>query len=80
MDVAHDIAKHFDLPMERIVHVRDRAFNDQRCAANPPAPPALYCPDVCPSQAKIGNQHAGRRHAHKGDVAASCMNRSGVGT
>ena len=32
MDVAHDIAQHFGLPQERIVHVRDRAFNDQRYA------------------------------------------------
>ena len=32
MDVAHAIAKRFNLPEERIVHVRDRAFNDQRCA------------------------------------------------
>ena len=30
MDVAHSIAKHFNLPMDNIVHVRDRAFNDQR--------------------------------------------------
>ena len=30
MDVAHSIAKHFSLPMDNIVHVRDRAFNDQR--------------------------------------------------
>ncbi len=30
MDVAMAIAKHFNLPEERIVHVRDRAFNDQR--------------------------------------------------
>ena len=31
MDVAHDIAAMFDLPEENITHVRDRAFNDQRC-------------------------------------------------
>jgi hypothetical protein len=37
MDVAHDIAQHFGLPQERIVHVRDRAFNDQRCA------PPYFC-------------------------------------
>lgn len=30
MDVAQAIAKHFNLPNDRIVHVRDRAFNDQR--------------------------------------------------
>ena len=30
MDVAHAIAKHFNLPKDNIVHVRDRAFNDQR--------------------------------------------------
>ena len=30
MDVANCIAKHFNLPMDNIVHVRDRAFNDQR--------------------------------------------------
>ena len=35
MDVAHAIAKRFNLPEERIVHVRDRAFNDQRCACTP---------------------------------------------
>lgn len=39
MDVARAIAKHFDLPADRIVHVRDRAFNDQRCAA-------LACPSA----------------------------------
>ena len=30
MDVANAIAKHFKLPTDNIVHVRDRAFNDQR--------------------------------------------------
>jgi UDP-glucose 4,6-dehydratase len=30
MDVALAIAKHFNLPEDRITHVRDRAFNDQR--------------------------------------------------
>jgi len=30
MDVASCIAKRFNLPMDNIVHVRDRAFNDQR--------------------------------------------------
>ena len=30
MDVAHAIINHFNLPMDNIVHVRDRAFNDQR--------------------------------------------------
>ena len=30
MAVAKDIATHFNLPMDSIVHVRDRAFNDQR--------------------------------------------------
>ncbi len=30
MDVAHCIAERFNLPMDNIVHVRDRAFNDQR--------------------------------------------------
>ena len=30
MDVAKCIAKHFNLPMNNIVHVHDRAFNDQR--------------------------------------------------
>lgn len=29
LDVAQDIAKHFNLPKEKIVHVRDRAFNDR---------------------------------------------------
>ena len=39
MDVAHSIAKHFNLPMDNIVHVRDRAFNDQRWGMHPLAPP-----------------------------------------
>jgi UDP-glucose 4,6-dehydratase len=30
MDVAHDIAKFFDMPGDKIKHVRDRAFNDRR--------------------------------------------------
>ena len=30
LDVAHDIAAIFSLPVSKIVHVRDRAFNDQR--------------------------------------------------
>ncbi|CAL8462242.1 g1773 [Coccomyxa elongata] len=30
MDVAKAICKYFDLPEDRIIHVRDRAFNDQR--------------------------------------------------
>ena len=29
LDVAQDIAKVFELPSEKIVHVRDRAFNDR---------------------------------------------------
>jgi len=29
LDVAQDIAKVFKLPTEKIVHVRDRAFNDR---------------------------------------------------
>ena len=29
LDVASDIAEHFKLPKEKIVHVRDRAFNDR---------------------------------------------------
>lgn len=29
-DVALDIAKHFGLPADKIVHVKDRAFNDRR--------------------------------------------------
>lgn len=29
LDVAQDIAKVFKLPSEKIVHVRDRAFNDR---------------------------------------------------
>lgn len=32
MDVANAIARHFSVPEERIIHVRDRAFNDQRCS------------------------------------------------
>lgn len=32
LDVAHDIAKVFNLPSNNITHVRDRAFNDQRRA------------------------------------------------
>jgi dTDP-D-glucose 4,6-dehydratase len=30
LDVARDIAKIFDMPESKIVHVKDRAFNDQR--------------------------------------------------
>lgn len=30
LDVAHDIAAIFSLPASKIVHVRDRAFNDRR--------------------------------------------------
>ena len=46
LDVAHDIAAIFNLPADNITHVRDRAFNDQRCA------PLLSClcgnfPNVC---------------------------------
>lgn len=29
LDVASDIAEHFKLPKEKIIHVRDRAFNDR---------------------------------------------------
>lgn len=29
MDVAHDIRAYFKLPEDKIVHVRDRAFNDR---------------------------------------------------
>ena len=35
MDVARDIADMFDLPADNITHVRDRAFNDQRCGVLP---------------------------------------------
>lgn len=31
LEVAQDIAKHFGLPTDKVVHVKDRAFND-RCA------------------------------------------------
>lgn len=38
-DVARDIAAIFQLPFDKIQHVRDRAFNDQR-----------YCPTAaCPT-------------------------------
>lgn len=30
LDVARDIAKAFDLPLSKVVHVKDRAFNDRR--------------------------------------------------
>lgn len=30
LEVAHDIAAIFSLPKSKIVHVRDRAFNDRR--------------------------------------------------
>lgn len=30
-EVAADIAQHFGLPKQKIVSVRDRAFNDRRC-------------------------------------------------
>ena len=32
LDVARDIADHFKLPEDKIVHVRDRAFNDRYIA------------------------------------------------
>lgn len=41
MDVAKAICKYFDLPEDRIIHVRDRAFNDQRCTT---ALPMLHLP------------------------------------
>jgi len=34
LDVARDIAKIFDMSEDKIVHVKDRAFNDQ-CAPRP---------------------------------------------
>jgi hypothetical protein len=37
LDVARDIAKIFDMPESKIVHVKDRAFNDQ-CALMPCSP------------------------------------------
>ena len=30
VDVARDIAKSFGLPVAKIIHVKDRAFNDRR--------------------------------------------------
>ena len=42
LDVAHDIAKVFNLPSNNITHVRDRAFNDQRCAPCHPCFTRLY--------------------------------------
>ena len=69
MDVAHDIAKIFKLPTEKITHVRDRAFNDRRyyicddkllrlgALPQPRAAPALV-----PSPVSIA-QHALRLHA-----------------
>lgn len=30
VDVAKDIAKHFGLPEDKVVNVKDRAFNDRR--------------------------------------------------
>lgn len=30
LEVARDIAKHFNLPMDKVVNVKDRAFNDRR--------------------------------------------------
>ncbi len=32
LDVASDVAKYFKLPQDKVVHVKDRAFNDRRCA------------------------------------------------
>ena len=37
LDVARDIAKIFDMPESKIVHVKDRAFNDQ-CVLLPCSP------------------------------------------
>ncbi len=44
MDVAKAISKYFNLPEDRIIHVRDRAFNDQRCAT---ALLLLHLPACC---------------------------------
>ena len=44
MNVAKAISKYFNLPEDRIIHVRDRAFNDQRCAT---ALPLLHLPACC---------------------------------
>lgn len=54
LEVARDIAAAFDLPSDNITHVRDRAFNDQRCA---PRPACLW--SVCRCTAGLG---ASRRH------------------
>lgn len=32
LDVISSICKHFELNSDKIEHVKDRAFNDQRCA------------------------------------------------
>ena len=41
LDVARDISKLFDMPESKIVHVKDRAFNDQ-CVAGPALDVASY--------------------------------------
>ena len=55
MDVARDIAAMFDLPDTDITHVRDRAFNDQRCGLAPAGAPCT-CPHAipcCPGTSRV---------------------------
>ena len=47
LDVAHDIAAIFNLPADNITHVRDRAFNDQRCASLLSVPQCPCAQPVC---------------------------------
>lgn len=51
MDVAKAISKYFNLPEDRIIHVRDRAFNDQRCST---ALPLSHLP-ACSVQIRHGH-------------------------
>ena len=55
LDVAHDIAAIFNLPADNITHVRDRAFNDQRCA--PPPRPAVRHSSLWAACAPGGSGH-----------------------
>lgn len=52
LDVARDIAKIFDMPESKIVHVKDRAFNDQ-CATWPRSNVLCLLPSGLSLQARL---------------------------
>ena len=51
LDVARDICKIFNLPEAKIVHVRDRAFNDRRCEWRGGRGPGSAAAVLCGEQA-----------------------------